>query len=143
MLPFPRCIGTCRDGSRCSRRVKDAENPQAPLCHLHRANPNLSPIIPPVDADVDAIKLLNQLTRSTDPRVKMRAVDLLIQLRKKEEKECERCAERAASARASEDAVARMTDAQIAEIHAMSKRFHAIKDLALTQPYFDRSLQNV
>ena len=120
----------------------NAENPQAPLCHLHRVNPNLSPIIPPVE-DVDAIKLLGQLTKSTDPRVKLRAVDLLISLRKKDEKECERCAARAAEQRISEDVTARMTDAQIAEMHEMGKRFRAIKELALTQPIHSKELTNV
>ena len=134
MALLPRCIGRCRDGSQCSRRVMDAENPQAPLCHLHRANPNLSPIIPPADADVDAIKLLKQLTRSTDPRVKLRAVDLLISLQEKDEKDCERCARLRDESAVSHDAWRRLTDEQMQELGAMFKRFKELKALALTQP---------
>ena len=128
----PRCVGTCKDGSQCGRRVIDGSHP--PLCHLHRAKPNLSPIIPPPDAEVDEIKLLKQLTRSTDPRVKLRAVDLLITLRRKDEKGCERCAEAAEKDRVRADIVSRMTDAQIAEVCALKKQFFAIFEAAKTQP---------
>lgn len=131
----PRCVGVCKDNTQCGRRVIDGSQP--PLCHLHRANPNLSPIIPPPDADVDEIKLLRQLTRSTDPRVKLRAVDLLITLRRKDEKGCERCAERAEKDRARADCVARMTDAQIAVVRALTKQAFVIFDIATTQPYVD------
>ena len=130
---LPRCVGACRDNTQCSRRVKDGSNP--PLCHLHRANPALSPIIPQAD-DLDELKLLRRLAHDRDSRVRLRAVDLLIKIRDRAERDndCPRCAARQADARQRADVFRRLTDAQKEEGHALLKRWQDIKAAAATQP---------
>jgi hypothetical protein len=127
----PRCVGACKDNTQCGRRVVDGSQP--PLCHLHRANPNLSPIIPPSD-DVDEMKTLKRLANDRNPQIRLRAVDLLISLRKKDEKECEQCARRREESAIAADAWRRATDEQMQELGAMFKRLKELKALAATQP---------
>lgn len=87
---LPRCVGMTRDGSQCGRRVPDGSNP--PQCHLHRPNPNLSPIIPDPGESVDALKILRRLAKDKDARVRLRAVDLLLSLKDHENKAADACA---------------------------------------------------
>jgi hypothetical protein len=132
MALLPRCIGRCRDGSQCSRRVVNAANPQAPLCHLHDGRDPVSPIIPPPD-EVDEMKILKRLARSSDQRISLRAVDLLLTLQQKEDKKDDQCP-RCATRRESADVYRRFTDEQMEESRALFQRWHAIKTAALTQP---------
>jgi hypothetical protein len=57
------------------------DSSQPPICHIH-ARPHASPIIPPPD-QIDEMKILQKLARDSDPRVRLRAVDLLIDLKAK------------------------------------------------------------
>jgi hypothetical protein len=134
MTLLPRCLGRCRDGSQCSRRVTDGSHP--PMCHLHNGTPSASPIIPPPD-EVDEMKILRRLAKDPTPQIRLRAVDLLISLRQKEEKGCERCAAELAAARERADAIERMTDAQIAEARALINQAKAIVANAKNQPIYD------
>jgi hypothetical protein len=133
-MTFPRCIGTCRDGSRCGRRVKDAANPQAPLCHLHDGRGPVSPVIPNFEEGegTTPLALLRRLTRDRDSRVKIRALDLLLknEERARAKDACPRCASRAVDA----DVYRRFTDEQMEEARALFQRWQAIKAAAATQP---------
>jgi hypothetical protein len=80
---LPRCTALTVDGSQCGRRVADGSNP--PICHVHKAvaqGTSHSAMTEP--ATFDGLKELRRLTRSTDDRVRLRAVDLLIELERKE-----------------------------------------------------------
>jgi len=77
---LPRCVGTTRDGSQCGRRASDDTIPA--LCHIHRAlaNGQHAPLTEPV---FDPLNDLRKLARSSDERVRLRAIDLLIELERK------------------------------------------------------------
>lgn len=124
---LPRCVGVCRDNTQCSRRVVDGSNP--PTCHLHRAKPNLSPIIPPPD-EVDAMKILRRLAHDRDARVRLRAVDLLIRQKTEKDATCPRCE----LLRRDANYMDQLTKEQRAEIYLIVQRLKAIKAMALTQP---------
>jgi hypothetical protein len=81
---LPRCTWTNRDGTQCSRRVRDASSPAQ--CHIHLGKLN-SPVIP---TEVDEIGILKRLARDPNPQIKLRAVDLLLSL--KTPKGCPTCA---------------------------------------------------
>jgi hypothetical protein len=79
-LVHPRCSGACNDRTICGRRVIDGSQP--PLCHLHQAKArgeSLSPIIPPLD-DVNPLRRLKRLARSSNEQVALRAAELLLKL---------------------------------------------------------------
>src|SRR5688500_4190035 len=77
---LPRCTSvTVKDGSQCGRRVADGSNP--PVCSVHQGK-TTSPLIPPAN-EIDEIKILMKLARDSVPRVRLRAVDLLLDLKAK------------------------------------------------------------
>jgi hypothetical protein len=78
---LPRCTCVTRDGTQCGRRVTDGSNP--PICHIH-ARGTSSPLIPPPD-EIDEIKILKRLARDSNPQVRLKAVDLLLDLKAKGE----------------------------------------------------------
>src|SRR5688500_2452990 len=74
---LPRCSSVTRDGSQCGRRVADGSNP--PVCSVHQGK-----VTSPIIADeIDEIKILKRLARDTNPQVRLRAVDLLLDLKRK------------------------------------------------------------
>jgi hypothetical protein len=80
---LPRCSGVTSDGTQCGRRVADGSNP--PLCHIHAAiarGQSHSPLMDSGD-EIDEVKILKRLARSKDDRVKLRAVDLLLEVKRR------------------------------------------------------------
>lgn len=59
--------------------MTDGSNP--PVCHIHGRGTS-SPLIPPPD-EIDEIKILKKLARDSNPQVRLRAVDLLLDLKAK------------------------------------------------------------
>ena len=57
--------------------MTDGSNPA--ICHIH-AGRNASPIIPD---EIDEIKILKKLARDSNPQIRLRAVDLLLDLKAK------------------------------------------------------------
>jgi hypothetical protein len=78
---LPRCTGVTNDGSQCGRRATDFTSPA--LCHIHRAKAQGQAVNPQTESVFDGLKELRRLTRSSDDRVRLRAVDLLIELERK------------------------------------------------------------
>lgn len=133
---LPRCVARTRDGSQCGRRVADGSNP--PVCHLHNGSPPPA-IIPD---DVDEMKILRKLTRDSNPQVRLRAVDLLISLKQKQEKGCRQCTDRAAKEAATEDMLHRLTIEQRTRLRELIAEVNAIKAAALMQiPTWDAERQ--
>jgi hypothetical protein len=78
---LPRCVMRAKDGSQCARRVSDGSYP--PTCHIHAAKQrgtSISPLTQPVE--LDEMEILRKLARSGSEQVQLRAVDLLLSLRK-------------------------------------------------------------
>ncbi|HEY7566553.1 MAG TPA: hypothetical protein VH762_03230, partial [Gemmatimonadaceae bacterium] len=62
--------------------MTDGSNP--PVCHIHRAiaaGKAANPLTEP--ADIDELAIVKKLARSGDERVKLRAVELLLELKAK------------------------------------------------------------
>src|SRR5688572_6002272 len=81
---LPRCVGTTADGSQCGRRCADA-TAAVPLCHIHVAKAqgqSFSPLTQPVE--INEVSILKKLARDPDPRVRLRAVDLLLEEKRRE-----------------------------------------------------------
>jgi hypothetical protein len=74
----PRCTWINNDGTRCARRVP----PPDTLCHLHVAVANGGTISPNKRIELDEIEILKKLAQTGEPAIKLRAVDLLLQLKK-------------------------------------------------------------
>lgn len=75
MTKTPRpCTATCRDGQRCGNYARPGKD----VCPFHDREIKKS------RGPIDPIKILETLTQSKDHRVRLRAVDLLIELRQKE-----------------------------------------------------------
>lgn len=83
---LPRCVFTNRDGTQCARRVKDGSNPA--ICHLHSGGQQV---------DVDDYDLAQRLARNKDPRVQLRALDLLRDIRRERLEQAKEAAERESS----------------------------------------------
>lgn len=82
MKRTPNCTHACRDGQPCGRKVTDGSQP--PVCHIHRAKAegrSNSPLSPTPD-DVDPIRILKRLARSSNESTSLKAVDLLLDLEK-------------------------------------------------------------
>jgi hypothetical protein len=83
---LPRCSGVTSDRSQCGRRVADGSNP--PLCHIHAAiaRGQAANALTDTGDDFDEIKALKRLARSSNEQIKLRAIDLLLE-RKRKQKE--------------------------------------------------------
>lgn len=79
---LPRCSGVTSDNSQCGRRVADGSNP--PLCHIHAAMARGEAASALTDTDVDEIAILKRLARSSNEQIKLRAVDLLLEVKRKQ-----------------------------------------------------------
>jgi hypothetical protein len=110
--------------------VADGSNP--PICFIH-AKGSQSPIIPPPE-QIDELKVLKQLARNSDPRIRLRAVDLLISLRTKDEKGCARCAEHQAQDDEARAVAARANDDQSAQLRVLMAEARALIAVILAQP---------
>lgn len=129
MKLLPRCVGTTRDNTQCGRRVSDGSNP--PLCHIHLAISRGQAVNPQTDPVFDPMKDLHQLTRSSDDRVKLRAIDLILELKRKdEEKQARRVSAGGPSAK---DVLDAMTDDEREEIRLLSARFREIQRAVFTR----------
>jgi hypothetical protein len=73
-----------RKGGQCGRRVTDGSSPA--VCHIHRAKQSgvHTPLTKPVD--LDELEIVRKLARSSDERIRLRAAELLIELKAKTEK---------------------------------------------------------
>lgn len=85
-----RCVATNNsDGTRCGRRARPGSNPQ--LCSMHDGSV-ISPVMPD-PAWFNEMDILRKLSKDKDPRVRLRACDLLLS-RADKETECIACAAR-------------------------------------------------
>jgi hypothetical protein len=68
-----------------------ADGSQPPLCHIHAAiarGQASSPLTEPID-DIDEVKILKRLARDSNPQVRLRAVDLLLEVKRKNKEKAE------------------------------------------------------
>lgn len=80
MKPFIRCVATCADGSRCAKAARRGSNPA--LCAFHDGSTQSAVVMP--DDQIDEVKILRKLARDRNPQVRLRAVDLLLSIKKEQ-----------------------------------------------------------
>jgi hypothetical protein len=83
---------------------------------------------------VDEMKILKRLARDANPQVRLRAVDLLISLRKDEKRACERCAADAEKSRDLDDELSRTTKEQREQLYSLLAQVKTLRAVARTQP---------
>lgn len=91
---YPRCVATAADGKQCGHRSKDGSNP--PICHVHKALAAGTSGLSHFEPTLSEIELLQRLTRDKNPQVRLRAIDLLLEEKRRGES-CPTCASRRAA----------------------------------------------
>jgi hypothetical protein len=120
--PYPRCSFLLPDNTQCSRRVGDGTSP--PVCHIHRTKVNGGGLMAPID--LNEMEILKKLARDSNPQVRLRAVDLLLSLKREARAE--------APDTRNSDFLKRATPAQRDALRDLLKQIAAIKTAVLGQP---------
>ncbi|HXT69385.1 MAG TPA: hypothetical protein VN700_06510 [Vicinamibacterales bacterium] len=115
---FPRCTFVNRDNTRCARRVGDASQP--PVCHIHKNLANGGTLTTPVE--LDEVEILRKLARDSNPQVRLRAVDLLLSLKRETSAHV-----RSGGALTSADVVRNATPAERERLQSLIKQVASIK----------------
>jgi hypothetical protein len=121
---LPRCSGVTTDNTQCGRRVADGSNP--PLCHIHAAISRGQAVSPLTDTgdEIDEVKILKRLARDSNPQVRLRAVDLLLEVKRKNR---DRADEKAATGPTMRDFLLVLTPSEREEVADLIVRLRALQ----------------